>query len=51
VELIWKRGEQHGGTNKISIDLAYIPHVCVNEFIEGGKGDLCTPWNGTYTKT
>jgi hypothetical protein len=51
VKLIWTRVEQHGGINKISIDFAYISHVRVNEFIEGEKGDLWTPWNGTYTKT
>jgi hypothetical protein len=35
VDLVWKKGEQHGGTNKISIECAYIPHACVHAFLEG----------------
>jgi hypothetical protein len=35
VDLVWKKGEQHEGKNKISIEHAYIPHVHVHEFLEG----------------
>jgi len=47
VDLVWKKGEQHGGTNKISIECAYIRHAHVHEFLEGEQGDLHTlvEWN------
>jgi hypothetical protein len=37
VDLVWEKGEQHGGTNKISIEFPYIPHAHahVHEFMEG----------------
>jgi hypothetical protein len=47
VDLVWKKGEQHGGTNEDPIEYAYVPHVHVHEFLEGEWGDLHTPvkWN------
>jgi hypothetical protein len=38
--LVWKKGEWHGSTNKISIECSPIPHGCVHEFLEGEWGDL-----------
>jgi hypothetical protein len=47
VELVWKKGEQHGGTNKISIEFPYMPHAHVHEFMEGECGDwhILVKWN------
>jgi len=44
---VWVKGERHGGSNKKSIDVAYIPYARVQDFLEGEQGDLCTPmeWN------
>jgi hypothetical protein len=41
--LVWKNGEWYGGTNKLSIECAYISHACVYEFLEGEWSDLHTP--------
>ncbi len=43
LDLVWKKGEWHGGTNKISIECAYIPHAHIHEFLEDERGDLHTP--------
>jgi hypothetical protein len=32
-----------GGTNKMSIKIAYITHACVCEFLEGERNDVETP--------
>ncbi len=47
LDLVWKKGEWHGSTNKISIECSSIPHGHVHEFLEGEWGDLHTPieWN------
>jgi hypothetical protein len=47
VDLMWKNGEWHGGTNKISIEFAYIQHARVHEFLEHEQNDLHTivEWN------
>jgi hypothetical protein len=38
---------KHGGTNKMLIEIAYITHAHVYEFLEGKQGDVETPveWN------
>jgi hypothetical protein len=47
LDLVWKKGEWHGSTNKITIECSSIPHGCVHEVWEGEWGDLHTPikWN------
>jgi hypothetical protein len=35
VDLVWKDGFKHGGQNKVAIETAYNPHVCVSEFLQG----------------
>jgi len=32
-----------GGTNKMSIEIAYITHACVCDFLEGEQNDVETP--------
>jgi hypothetical protein len=34
VDLVWKDGFRHGGQNKVAIETAYIPHVCVPNFLQ-----------------
>jgi hypothetical protein len=29
LDLVWKDGFRHGSQNKVAIETAYIPHVCV----------------------
>jgi hypothetical protein len=41
VDLVWVKDEDHGGSNKKSIDVAYIPYAHVQDFLEGKWGDLC----------
>jgi hypothetical protein len=38
---------KHRKVNKASIEIAYIPHAHVSEFLEGERGDAKTPmeWN------
>ncbi len=43
LNLMWKKGEWHGSTNKISIECSSIPHGCVHEVLEGELGDFHTP--------
>jgi len=47
VDLVWKKGECHGHTNKISIECVYMPHAHVHGFLGGERSDLHTPvkWN------
>ncbi len=47
VDLVWKDGFKHGGQNKVAIETAYIPHVCVFEFLQGEWRDMQTTieWN------
>jgi len=33
VDLVWVKGEHHRGSNKKSIDVAYIPYACVQDFL------------------
>jgi hypothetical protein len=40
-----------GGSNSKSIDVAYIPYACVQDFLEGEWIDLRTQWNGTFIRT
>jgi hypothetical protein len=35
VDLVSKDGLWHGGQNKMVIEIAYIPHACVFEFLQG----------------
>jgi hypothetical protein len=35
VDLLWKYGFRHGGQNKVAIESAHIPHVCVPKFLQG----------------
>jgi hypothetical protein len=44
---VWKNGLRHGGQNKVAIETAYIPHVCVSEFLQGEQRDMQTTveWN------
>jgi hypothetical protein len=35
VDLVWVKGEHHKGSNKKSIEVAYIPYACVQDFLEG----------------
>ncbi len=47
MDLVWVKGEHHRGSNKKSINVAYIPYACVQDFLEGKRGNLCTlvKWN------
>jgi hypothetical protein len=47
MDLLWILGVRHKGVNKAAIEIAYIPHVCVFEFLEGEQGDAKTlmEWN------
>jgi hypothetical protein len=47
VDLVWVKDKHHRGSNKKSIDVAYIPYACVQDFLEGEWGNLCTlaKWN------
>jgi hypothetical protein len=47
VDLVWKDGFRHGGQNKVAIETAYIPHVCVSKFLQCEQGDMQTviEWN------
>jgi hypothetical protein len=47
VDLVWTPRVMHGGTNKVSIDIAYITHALVCEFLEGEGGGAKTlvEWN------
>jgi hypothetical protein len=44
VDLVWVKSEDHGGSNKKSIDVTY---AHVQDILEGKWGDLCAPmeWN------
>jgi hypothetical protein len=43
MDLMWNIGIWHGGQNKVSIEIAYIPYACVIEFLEGECGNMNTP--------
>jgi hypothetical protein len=47
VDLVWVKGKHHKGSKWKSIDVAYIPYACVQDFLEGKWGNLCTlvEWN------
>ncbi len=47
VDLVWNFKVKHGGTNKMSIMIAYIAHAHVCEFLEGKWNDVETQveWN------
>jgi len=47
VDLVWVKGKHHRGLNTKSIDVAYIPYACVQDFLEGEWGNLHTlvEWN------
>ncbi len=47
MDLVWFKGKHHRGSNKKSIDVAYIPYACVQEFLEGEWDNLRTlvEWN------
>jgi len=47
VDLVWKDGFRHGGQNKVAIEIAYIPHAHVFEFLQREQGDMQTTveWN------
>ncbi len=47
VDLVWTPKVKYGGTNKVPIKIAYIPHAHVCEFLEGKQGDVQAPveWN------
>jgi hypothetical protein len=47
VDLVWKDGFRHGGQNKVAIEIAYIPHAHVFEFLQHEQGDMQTmvEWN------
>jgi hypothetical protein len=47
VDLVWVKGKHHRGSNKKSIDVAYIPYACVQDFSEGEWSNLHTlmEWN------
>jgi len=47
VDLVWKDGFKHGGQNKVAIEIAYIPHAYVYEFLQGEWGDMqiAIEWN------
>ncbi len=35
MDLVWTPGMRHKHANKTSIEIAYIPHAHVSEFLEG----------------
>jgi hypothetical protein len=39
-QMVWKDGFRHGGQNKVAIEIAYIPHVHVFEFLQDEQGDM-----------
>jgi hypothetical protein len=41
--LMWTIDICHGGQNQITTKIAYIPYVCVSDFLKGECGDLSTP--------
>ncbi len=45
--LTWTIDVWHGGQNQVTTKIAYIPYVCVLDFLEGECGDLSTlmEWN------
>ncbi len=47
VDLVWIPKVKHGGTNKVSIEIAYVTHARVCEVLEGEWGDAKTlvEWN------
>jgi hypothetical protein len=47
VDLVWIPRVRHGGINKVLIEIAYIAHAHVCEFLEGERSDVETPvgWN------
>jgi hypothetical protein len=47
MDLMWILGVKPKGVNKASIEIAYIPHACLFEFLEGEQGDAKTlmEWN------
>jgi len=51
VDLVWVKGEHHGGSNKKYIDVAYIPYAYVQDFLEGEWRELCTTMEWTSTRT
>ncbi len=40
VDLVWKYGFRHKSQNKVAIEIAYIPHACVSEFLQGEQGNM-----------
>jgi len=38
-DLVWRSEICHGGQNKVTIQFAYIPYVCISKFLEGERGD------------
>jgi len=43
---------KHGGQNKVAIEIAYIPHVCVHWNFWKVNGGMCKPYlNKTNTRT
>jgi len=47
VDLVWTPKVKHGSTNKVLIEIAYIAHACVCEFLEAELSDVETlvEWN------
>jgi len=43
VDLVWTPRARHGGTNKMSIKIAYITHACVCEFLKSEQNNVETP--------
>jgi len=50
MDLMWKNGFKHEGKNKVVIEIAYIPHSRVLNFLEGEQGDMKTPIEWNYKK-
>jgi len=46
-DLVWRSAIRYGGQNKVTIQFAYVPYVCISEFLEGEPKDMNTPmeWN------
>jgi hypothetical protein len=46
-DLVWRSGINHGGQNKMTIQLAYVPYVRILKLLEGERGDMSTlvEWN------
>ncbi len=44
---MWKDGFRHEGQNKVAIEITYIPHAHVFEFLQGEQGDMqnAVEWN------